>query len=49
MLRSTGFDGIRVSPKSTGRELVREGSKERPLEDYLVSATIEAVRPRATT
>lgn len=49
MLRSTGFDGIRVSPKSTGREIVREGSKERSLEDYLVSATIEAVRPRATT
>jgi ubiquinone/menaquinone biosynthesis C-methylase UbiE len=46
-LSQTGFEGIHVKPQRKSRELLREWSKERPLEDYLVSATIEAVRPRA--
>ncbi len=48
ILRRVGFEQIQVRPQSASRELVREWSKDRPLEDYLVSATIEAVRPRAT-
>ncbi|HXV59101.1 MAG TPA: arsenite methyltransferase [Vicinamibacteria bacterium] len=45
MLRDTGFEQIQVRPQQATRELVSEWSRHRPLEDYLVSATIEAVRP----
>jgi SAM-dependent methyltransferase len=47
MLRHVGFEQIKVKPQSATRDLVQEWSKDRPLEDYLVSATIEAVRPAA--
>jgi ubiquinone/menaquinone biosynthesis C-methylase UbiE len=46
-LSQAGFERIQVKPQRKSRELLREWSRERPLEDFLVSATIEAVRPRA--
>ena len=45
MLRQAGFADIRITPKEESRELVREWLPESNLADYVVSATIEAVRP----
>jgi len=45
MLRDAGFKDIRIAPKDTSRSFIREWLPGKHLEDYLVSATIEAVKP----
>jgi SAM-dependent methyltransferase len=45
MLQDAGFQEIRIVPKEESREFVREWVPGRNLEQYIVSATIEAVRP----
>ena len=44
-LAEAGFTGIRIAPKDESRELIREWSPDGKLEDYVLSATIEAVKP----
>lgn len=45
MLKEAGFVDIRISPKDESRELVHEWSSGANLEDYVVSALIEARKP----
>lgn len=45
MLAEVGFTDIRITPNEASRELIREYVPGAGLEDYVVSATIEAVRP----
>jgi ubiquinone/menaquinone biosynthesis C-methylase UbiE len=45
MLRQAGFIRIRVTPKDRSRELIRGWAPGRNLEDFIVSANIEAVKP----
>ena len=45
MLRSSGFKDIRIAPKDSSRSFIREWLPGRKIEDYLISATIEAVKP----
>ena len=52
MLQAAGFRQIRIQPKDESRELIREWAPKRHIdgvsrrvEDYVVSATIEAVKP----
>lgn len=45
MLEQAGFTEIRVTPVDASRELIREWSQDRPVADFIVSATIEAVKP----
>lgn len=45
LLVATGFTDISIQPKDASRTLVREWAPDRDLEDYVVSATIEAVKP----
>jgi SAM-dependent methyltransferase len=45
MLREAGFDHIKIAPKDASRSFIREWLPEKGIEDYLVSATIEAVKP----
>ena len=47
MLREAGFDQIRIQPKEESRRFIREWAPGRGLEDYVVSASIEAVKPQA--
>jgi SAM-dependent methyltransferase len=41
-----GFESVSIRPKDDSEEFIREWSEEYPLEAYLVSAVIEAEKPR---
>jgi hypothetical protein len=45
MLRNAGFDKIKIAPKDTSRSFIRERLPGKRIEDFLVSATIEAAKP----
>ena len=45
MLREAGFDEIKIAPKDRSRSFIREWLPGKGIEDYIVSATIEAVKP----
>jgi len=46
MLKKSGFSNIRIQPKYESREFIRTWAPGRNVEDYVVSATIAAVKPR---
>jgi SAM-dependent methyltransferase len=45
MLKEAGFTSIFVAPLDKSKELIREWAPDGNIEDYVVSATIEAVKP----
>jgi ubiquinone/menaquinone biosynthesis C-methylase UbiE len=45
MLRAAGFEHIQISPKEESKALIRTWTPEAAVADYIVSATIEAVKP----
>ena len=45
MLRQAGFVEIKIAPKNASRSFIREWLPGKQIEDYIVSATIEAVKP----
>jgi ubiquinone/menaquinone biosynthesis C-methylase UbiE len=45
ILRAAGFTQVRIAPKDESRSLIREWAPGTALEDCVVSATIEAVKP----
>jgi arsenite methyltransferase len=45
MLRNSGFEDIKIAPKDSSRSFIREWLPGKRIEDYLISATIEAVKP----
>jgi len=45
MLRRTGFRNIRIMPKGESRTFIRDWAPGSRIEDYVVSATVEAVKP----
>jgi arsenite methyltransferase len=47
MLRQAGFVEIKIAPKDASRSFIREWLPGKQIEDYIVSATIEAVKPGA--
>lgn len=44
MLQRTGFGNIRINPKTESRTFIRDWMPGSKIEDYVVSATIEAVK-----
>ncbi len=47
MLKDAGFDEIEIKPKDESKEFIRNWVPESKIEDYVVSATIEAIKPKA--
>lgn len=47
MLLDAGFVAIAVKPKDKSREFIRDWLPDSKIEDYVVSATIEAIKPMA--
>ena len=45
MLQATGFERIQIHPKDESREFIREWAPDRRIEEFVLSATIEAVKP----
>jgi arsenite methyltransferase len=45
MLRDAGFTGIDICPKDESRGFIRDWEPGRKLEDYVLSASIQAVKP----
>lgn len=48
ILLATGFRDVRIEPKDESREFISDWAPGRGVEDYVVSATIEAVKPADT-
>jgi len=47
MLKDAGFEDIEVKPKDESRDFIRNWVPDSKIEDYVVSATIEAIKPKA--
>ena len=45
MLLNAGFKEIKIAPKDASRSFIREWLPGKRIEDYLISATIEALKP----
>lgn len=45
MLRQTGFEDIRIKPKEESRTFIRDWMPGSKVEDYVLSATLQAVKP----
>ncbi len=48
MITEAGFTQVRIAPKDESREFIRDWAPGSGVEDYVVSATIEAVKPGGT-
>ncbi len=47
MLKASGFEQIRIEPKDESKSFIRDWAPGMPITDYILSATIEAVKPAA--
>jgi len=48
MLTAAGFSQIAIQPKDESKEFIRDWAPGRGVEEYLVSATIAALKPAHT-
>jgi SAM-dependent methyltransferase len=49
MMRDAGFEQIRIQPKDESKEFIKDWAPGHNVTDYVVSATIEAIRPDPDT
>ncbi len=45
MIKAAGFDNVRIEPKDESKEFIRDWAPEHNVTDYVLSATIEGVKP----
>tara|TARA_R110002073_G_scaffold323204_1_gene500311 strand:- start:15798 stop:16655 length:858 start_codon:yes stop_codon:yes gene_type:complete len=45
VMKAAGFTDVRVEPKDESREFIRDWAPGRNVQDYVVSATIEGIKP----
>lgn len=48
MMLDAGFECIRIQPKNESKEFIREWAPGHNVTDYVVSATIEAIKPKSS-
>ncbi len=48
MMQAAGFEQVRIVPKDESRDFIRDWAPDRGVEDYVVSAYIEAIKPGAS-
>jgi len=48
MIKAAGFDDIQIEPKDESKEFIRDWAPGHNVTDYVVSASIEAIKPRKT-
>ena len=44
-MRAAGFEQVRIEPKDASKEFIRDWAPGHGVTEYVVSATIEAVKP----
>lgn len=49
ILENTGFNNIRITPKDESKEFIKDWAPDKGVENYVLSASIEAIKPLATT
>jgi hypothetical protein len=47
ILEDSGFTNIRITPKDDSREFIKDWAPDRNVEEYVISAHIEATKPKA--
>lgn len=47
MLKDAGFENIAIKPKDESKRFIQNWIPDSKIEDYIVSATIEAIKPKA--
>jgi len=47
MLKDVGFESIEINPKNESKGFIRNWAPDSKVEDYVVSATIAAIKPKA--
>ncbi len=45
MMADAGFEQIKIEPKNESKEFIKDWAQDRNITDYVVSATIEAIKP----
>lgn len=45
MIKAAGFENVRIEPKDESREFIRDWAPDHNVTDYVLSATIEGVKP----
>ncbi len=45
ILKESGFENIRIKPRDESREFIRQWAPDRHIEYFVLSATIEAIKP----
>ena len=49
MITAAGFEEVGINPKDESKEFIRDWAPDHNVTDYVVSATIEAVKPRGNS
>lgn len=45
MIKAAGFDNVRIEPKDESKEFIRDWAPDHNVTDYVVSASIEGIKP----
>ena len=45
LIKAAGFQDVRIEPKDESREFIRDWAPGRNVQDYVISASIEAIKP----